>query len=72
MNTESQEQLAAILVKEPAALTESDAAVLRARSSYLTDEQRTKFAEALGETSADSSSLSEIEEASDTPKKKGK
>jgi hypothetical protein len=49
MDTESKAKLDAILATEPAALTDEDKAFLRARSSYLTVNQREVYAEALSE-----------------------
>ena len=42
-----------ILAQEPAALTDADKAFLRARRSYLTEEQRAVYAEALAEGPAE-------------------
>ena len=53
MDEQSQKMLAEIVAKQPAELTENDAAFLRARSSYLSEEQRTVFAEALKQPEAD-------------------
>lgn len=47
MDEQSQKQLAEITAKSPADLTEADAAFLRARRSYLTEEQCAVFADAL-------------------------
>ena len=49
MNKEAQEFLDAIRAKEPIELNEDEVAFLRARSSYLTGDQREKFAEVLGD-----------------------
>lgn len=49
MDQESQKMLDQILAKEPAALTDEDKAFLRARSSYLNEEQNAVYAEVLAE-----------------------
>jgi len=49
MDSQSQARLDEICSKEVAALTESDKDFLRARSSYLSDENRLRYAEVLGE-----------------------
>jgi hypothetical protein len=51
MDTESKAKLDAILAIEPAALTDEDKVFLRARSSYLTVNQREVYAEVLSELS---------------------
>ena len=43
MNDEAKKALAEILTKEPAALTEDEMAFLRARSSYLTPDQKAVY-----------------------------
>lgn len=55
MDSKSQERLDEILAKEPAALTEADGVFLRARASYLTSDQKAKFADELRASSPDSS-----------------
>ncbi|HEY0140405.1 MAG TPA: hypothetical protein VGF48_05880 [Thermoanaerobaculia bacterium] len=49
MDQLSQTRLAEITAKSPADLTEADAAFLRARRSYLNDEQLAVFADVLAE-----------------------
>ena len=49
MDAKSKEMLDAILAKEPAALTDADKAFLKARRSYLNEEQRHVYAEALAQ-----------------------
>jgi hypothetical protein len=49
MDEQSKATLDAILANEPAALTEADIAFLRARRSYLTEEQKAVYAEVLSE-----------------------
>lgn len=51
MDAESQKTLDEILAKEPAALTDADKEFLKARRSYLNEEQRVVYAEALGDQS---------------------
>jgi len=51
MDDQSKKTLDEILAKEPAALTDADKEFLRARRSYLNEEQRVVYAEALGEQS---------------------
>ena len=66
MDEQSRAMLDEILAKEPAALTDADKAFLRARSSYLNEEQRSVYAEVLAEgqesTEAENSEESEVEE----------
>lgn len=50
MDEQSQKTLAEITAKEPAALSESEIAFLRARRSYLTERERDVFAELLAES----------------------
>jgi len=52
MNQEAREALNAILAKDPTDLTDEDKAVIRARNSYLTEEQKAVHAEVLGEQPA--------------------
>jgi hypothetical protein len=47
MDEQSKKMLDDILAQEPAALTDADKAFLRARSSYLNEEQRSVYAEVL-------------------------
>lgn len=52
MNPEAQAELDRILALEPAALSDADRAFLQARRDYLTEEQKSVFAEALSEQPA--------------------
>lgn len=52
MDQESKARLDEITAKELAALTEDDKAFMRARSSYLTGDQREVFAEVLDQNAA--------------------
>jgi hypothetical protein len=61
MDEQSKAALAEITAKEPAALTESDVAFLRARRSYLTERELDVFAEVLAEV--------EGEKTDEAPKK---
>jgi hypothetical protein len=65
MDQESRKMLDEILAQEPAALTDADKAFLRARSSYLNEEQRSVYAEVLaeGQESASTEQTSEESEA---------
>jgi hypothetical protein len=51
MDEQSRKRLDEILAKEPVALTEHDKGFMRARRSYLTEEQKAVFAEVLAEGS---------------------
>jgi hypothetical protein len=62
--------LGAITEKSPGDITEEDAAFLRARRSYLSEEQRAVFADALRAGAADSQPAEE--QAETAPKKKAK
>jgi len=53
MDEQARKTLDEILAKEPAALTDEDKGFMRARRSYLTEEQKAVFAEVLAEASAD-------------------
>jgi len=53
MDEQSRKALDQILAKEVVALTENDKGFMRARSSYLTEEQKSVFAEVLSETPSD-------------------
>lgn len=53
MDEQSQKTLAEITAKEPAALTESEVAFLRARRGYLTEVEKDRFAEFLAEAKTD-------------------
>ncbi len=59
MDQESQKRFDEVTSKEPAALTEADIVFLRARSSYLSRDQREVYAE-------------QLEEATEKPAKKEK
>ena len=77
MDPESQKRLTAILATDLAAITEADAAFLRARSAYLNEEQKAKFAEvlrgvAVEEAAAEQPADPAPEAPAETPKKKGK
>lgn len=63
MDPKSQETLAEIVAKEPVALTEADIAFLRARRSYLSEEQRAVFADVL--TSAEDKQDEDLSSLSD-------
>jgi hypothetical protein len=63
MDDQSKAMLDAILAQEPAALTESDIAFLKARSSYLNEEQKAVFAEVLTEQLEAQESISEESES---------
>lgn len=71
MDQLSQEKLAQITSKEPAALTESEIEFLRARSSYLNEEQRAVFKEVLGDEPKASEPSEEVS-TEDKPKKSKK
>jgi len=49
MDEQSEVMLKEILSQEPAALTDADKAFLRARRSYLSEEQKAVYAEVLAE-----------------------
>jgi hypothetical protein len=70
MDEQSKKMLDEILAQEPAALTDSDKAFLRARSSYLNEEQRSVYAEVLaeGQESVSSEQTSEESEAAEQPR----
>jgi hypothetical protein len=70
MDEKSQKMLAEIVAKQPAELTEADAAFLRARSSYLSEEQRALFAEALKQPEANQPEEGEKAEKDSKEKKK--
>jgi hypothetical protein len=69
MDDSSRKQLDEILKKEPAALTEGDKAVLRARESYLTADQKEVYAEVLQVPNAEQEPSEEGEERTPKPKK---
>ena len=79
MDQESQVKFDEIVAKDAAALTEADIAVLKARASYLTAEQRERFAYVLGgqeessagSDSADDDSDEDSEEESDSGSEAG-
>lgn len=72
MNPEAQTELDRIVALQPAELSEAEAGFLRARRSYLNEEQRTVFAEVLAagesvpntESSVDLPKSTEVEETS--------
>lgn len=49
MDEQSKQTLAEIVAKEPAALSESEIAFLKARRSYLTEHEKSVFVEILAE-----------------------
>ena len=53
MDEQSRKTLDEILAKESAALTDADKGFMRARRSYLTEEQKAVFADVLAEAPAD-------------------
>lgn len=64
MDEQSKSMLDEILAQEPAALTDADKAFLRARRSYLSEEQKAVYAEVLAEQpEAGSSEADEKSEA---------
>ncbi len=70
MDEQSKKMLDEILAQEPAALTDADKAFLRARRSYLTEEQRHVYAEALSEQqeAEQANETSEESEAAEQPR----
>lgn len=74
MNPESQEVLKSILANEPAALSEGDIAFLRARRSYLSEEQLAVYASVLEEqpvsetAPADGAASQDVETAAEQPR----
>lgn len=67
MDQESQKMLDQILAKEPAALTDEDKAFLRARSSYLNEEQQAVYSEVLAQRQEfNSEPLNEPEPSTDS------
>jgi hypothetical protein len=73
MDEQSQKMLDEILAQEPAALTDADKAFLRARSSYLNEEQRSVYAEVLSEQPhAEAPSVEDGENESPKKAKKAK
>ncbi len=48
MDKQSQKRFDELVAREPAALTEADIFFLRARASYLNEDQKAKFADILG------------------------
>lgn len=73
MDQESQNRLAEIVATEPAAITEADAEFLRARSAYLNEEQRAKFADILRGVAVEEAVAEQPAEApAEAPRKKGK
>lgn len=68
MDTESQKKLNEIAAMDINSMTEADAAFLRARSAYLSEDQRVRFAEVLrGVTVEDAVAQQPAEEASPEP-----
>ncbi len=75
MEQTTESQLSAILAKEPSGLTEADAAFLRARRDYLTEDQQITYASVLDvPTEAPPSADPHTDEAPEPtePKKKAK
>lgn len=72
MDEQSQKTLAEITAKEPAALSESEIAFLRARRSYLTEPERDVFAELLAEESVVEAKTDEVEPEAPKKSKKAK
>ncbi len=68
MDHESQKQLEHLLAQTPGSLSEHDRTFLRARESYLTPEQRERFAECF--VMAKDEPVQASEEASKPAKKK--
>lgn len=66
MDSQTQELFENIIGKDPSSLTEGDKEFIRARSSYLNEEQEVKFKDVLSEKPAKEDS----EEGEDEPKKK--
>lgn len=71
MDDQSRATLDAILAQEPAALSESDKAFLRARRSYLNAEQVDRFAEVLADAEPEETKESSPveDQADEAPKK---
>lgn len=69
MDEQSRKMLDEILAQEPAALTDADKAFLRARRSYLSEEQKAVYAEALAEQPEVSEESPEAEVLEEAPKK---
>jgi hypothetical protein len=61
--------LEAVLAQSPADVSEEDAAILRARRDYLTEEQKAVFADALAATTE---TPAETPAEDEKPQKKGK
>lgn len=69
MDQLSQEKLAEIVAKEPASLTDSEIEFLRARRSYLSEEQRAVFKDVLNVESETSQESADEPEPSKKAKK---
>jgi hypothetical protein len=72
MDNITESQLSAILAKEPTGLTEADAAFLRARRDYLTEEQQITYASVLDAAPAPAPEQEPASEEDTAPKKKAK
>lgn len=73
MDAQSKAMLDEILAQEPAALTDADKAFLRARCSYLSEEQKAVYAEALADqTEIDEPTPEEPEAAEQPQARKGR
>lgn len=70
MDQGAQERFDELVRKDPASLTEPEAAFLRARESYLTEEQRERFAAVLAPAATAAPEEQEAEEAKTSKKKK--
>jgi hypothetical protein len=70
MDQTTESQLSAILAKEPSGLTEADAAFLRARRDYLTEDQQITYAPVLDAAPAPAPEPAPEEDPA--PKKKAK
>ena len=74
MDEQSRKMLDEVLAQEPAALTDADKDFLRARRSYLTEEQRHVYAEVFSEqpeavSSKESQEAESTETVDEAPKK---
>jgi len=72
MDQTPESQLSAILSKEPTGLTAADAAFLRARRDYLTEDQLITYASVLDATPAPAPEPEPEPEEDTAPKKKAK
>ena len=65
MDQESQQRFDQLAAIEPAAWTEADKAFMTARSSYMTEDQRIKFAAVLSDAPPGTDQTEPADEASD-------